>query len=529
MASDILIVGAGPAGLALAVSLGQFGIKPRIIDQASGLAGGSRAVALHSRTLEVLEMLGVADEVVTSGHRIHGASVYANGRRVLNFSFDELDSRFPYAVDLPQEETEQILTGALAEHGLEVEHNAALIGLDQNEGGVQASIQRPGKPVERWHGMFLAGCDGAFSTVRHLSSIRAGAVSPIESYVAAEVRLSHAPSDDEWHLSFTDDGVLAAAPVAGGAWRIIGDQRVLTDSRADTLRRVVSGHFGEISSLNWIGTYGVQKRQAAQFRSGRVFLAGDAAHVLSPVGGQGLNAGIQDAHNLAWKLAVAVRGRASELVLESYAVERQYAGRAVLALTEQLSAIANLRNPVSQQIRNRLLPVLAQFDIVQQRIARRIANAGLNYRDSPLVSQAGRWYSLGPAPGDQALDAPIAGGARLFDRIACARHVVLMFTGEQPSSENLRGFENTARYMHEGYAEGVQTILVSRAAMDWPGEKIVDVDGAIHHRYGAGLPCVYILRPDRYVGFRALSAEPMPVLEYFGRLSEEPGIDTASA
>jgi len=528
MSSEILIVGAGPAGLALAVSLGQFGIQPKVIDQASGTASGSRAVALHSRTLEVLEMLGVADEVVTSGHRIHGASVYANGRRVLNFSFDELDSRFPYAVDLPQEETEQILNGALAEQGIEVERNAALTGLDQNEGGVQAFIQRSGKPVERWQGMFVAGCDGAFSTVRHLSSIGAEAASGIESYVAAEVRFSHAPSDDEWHLSFTEDGVLAAAPLAGGVWRIIGDQRILTDSRPETLRRAVGSHIAEISSLNWIGTYGVQRRHASHFRSGRIFLAGDAAHVLTPVGGQGLNAGIQDAHNLAWKLALAARGRASDLVLDSYAIERQSAGRAVLALTEQLSAVANLRSPISQQIRNRLLPVLAQFDIVQHRIARRIANAGLNYRSSPLVSQAGRWYSPGPAPGDQALDAPIAGGPQLFDRIPAARHVVLMFTGEQPSSEDLRGFENTARYMREGYAEGVQTILVSRSAIDWPGETIVDLGGAIHHRYGAGLPCVYILRPDRYVGFRALSAEPMPVLQYFDRLSE-PGVDIVSA
>jgi 2-polyprenyl-6-methoxyphenol hydroxylase-like FAD-dependent oxidoreductase len=520
MTSDVLIVGAGPAGLALAVALGQFGIRPRIIDQASGMTAGSRAVALHSRTLEIMEMLGIADEVVTSGHRIHGASVYAHGKRILNFSFDELDSRFPYALDLSQEETEQILAGALAEHGIEVERATALTALEQDGKRVQASIQRPNKSLERWEGQFLAGCDGAFSTVRHLSAIAAETTSPIETYIAAEAKLSHAPSDDEWHLSFTDDGVLAAAPLAKGIWRIIGDQRIFPDSRAETLRRAVSAHIGEISALNWIGSYGVQKRQASHFRSGRVFLAGDAAHVLTPVGGQGLNAGVQDAHNLAWKLALAVRGKASDLVLESYASERGGAGRSVLAFTEQLSTVANLRSPVSQQIRNRLLPVLAQFDIVQHRIARRIANAGLNYRNSPLVSQAGRWYSPGPEPGDQAFDALIAGGPKLFDRFAPARHVVLMFTGEHPSSEELRSFGNTARYMREGYAEDVQTILVSRTAIDWPGETITDLGGTVHHRYGAGVPCVYVLRPDRYVGFRGLSAEPMPVLEYFGRLFE---------
>ncbi len=526
--ADVLIVGAGPSGLALAAALGQFGIRPKIIDQASGPASGSRAVALHSRTLEILQMLGVAGEVVTSGHRIHGASVYANGKRALSFSFDELDSHFPYAIDLPQEETEQILAGNLAEHGIEVERGAALTALEQNETGVQASIQRSGKPAERWEGSFVVGCDGAFSSVRHLCSIPAPTTSPIESYVGAEVRLSHPPSDDEWHLSFTDDGVLAAAPLIGGTWRIIGDQRIFPDSRADTLRRIVSGHIGEIASLSWIGTYGVQKRQASHFRSGRVFLAGDAAHVVTPVGGQGLNAGIQDAHNLAWKLALAVRGKATEAVLDSYAAERQSAGRAVLALTEQLSLVANLRNPVSQQIRNRLLPVLAQFDIVQHRLARRLSSPGLNYRSSPLACQSGRWYAPGPVPGDQAVDGIVAAGPRLFDRLSPVHHTVLMFSGDHPSSEELRGFENTARYMREGYPDDVQAILVSRAPIDWPGESVIDLGGTIHHRYGAGLACVYILRPDRYVGFRALTAEPMPVLEYFERVFE-PGLETASA
>ncbi len=517
---EILVVGAGPAGLTLAAELRRHGVWPRVIDQNSGSTPGSRAVAVQARTLEVFESMGVAADFISAGHKIHGASVHAGGSRILHFSFDELDSPFRYALDLPQQQTEHILLQVLAESGGTVERNTALTGIQQDEQGIQAFIQRGSGFPERWEGKYVVGCDGAFSTVRHVSSIPTENGAAIETYVAAEVRLSFPLPDDEWYLYCTEDGVLACAPLPGGLWRIVGDQRILPDSKAETIRAVARATIGEIAALDWIGSYGVQHKRAERYRLGRVFLAGDAAHVYSPAGGQGMNAGIQDVHNLAWKLALAVQGKASATVLESYGIERESAGRAVLALTEQLSAVANLRNPISQKIRNRILPFLAQFDIFQQRLARQVANASLNYRNSPIVSQHGRWYSPGPDPGDRALDATLADGSRLFDRLPGTKHAVMLFTAERPSAENLRGFSNTARYMREGYPEDVRTILISRGEVEWDGEHIVDLSGSLHHRYGAGLPCAYIIRPDRYVGFRGLSTEPMPVLEYFGRVFE---------
>ena len=518
--AEVLVVGAGPTGLSLAIELRRHGVSPRVIDQSSGLVPGSRAVALHSRTLEIFESMGIAAEVVSAGHKIHGASVYAEGKRILHFSFDELDSPFPYALDLPQSLTERILLRALTESGVTVERGSALTGLQQGSGGIQAFIQHGSGFPERWEGKYVVGCDGAFSTVRHVSSIPTENGAAIETYVAAEVRLNSSLADDEWYLFFTEDGVLACAPLTAGIWRIIGDQRIFPDSRAESVRAVVKANIGEVSELEWIGTYGVQHRCAVRYQMDRVFLAGDAAHVYSPAGGQGMNAGIQDAHNLAWKLALAVQGKASPAVLDSYGSERESTAHSVLGLTEQLSTVSNLRGPVSQRIRNRILPFLAQFEIFQQRIARQVANASLNYRNSPIVSAHGRWYSPGPDPGDQALDATLADGTRLFDRLPSTKHTVLLFTAEHPSAENLRGFSNIARYMREGYPDDVRTILISRANVEWDGEHILDLGGSLHHRYGAGLPCSYVIRPDRYVGFRGLSAEPMPVLEYFGRLFE---------
>jgi 2-polyprenyl-6-methoxyphenol hydroxylase-like FAD-dependent oxidoreductase len=518
--ADVLVVGAGPTGLSLAIELRRHGVWPRVIDQSSGLVPGSRAVALHSRTLEIFESMGIAAEVVSAGHKIHGASVHAEGKRILHFSFDEIDSPFPYALDLPQNITEQILLRVLTESGVTVQRNSALTGLQQSADGVQAFIQQGSGFPERWEGQYVVGCDGAFSTVRHVSSIGTENGAAIETYVAAEVRLNSALADDEWYLFFTEEGVLACAPLTGGVWRIIGDQRIFPDSRAESVRAVVKAHLGEVSALDWIGTYGVQHRRAARYQMDRVFLAGDAAHVYSPAGGQGMNAGIQDVHNLAWKLALTVQGKAAPSVLDSYGPERESTARSVMGLTEQLSTVSNLRSPVSQKIRNRMLPFLAQFEIFQQRISRQVANAGLNYRNSPIVSQHGRWYSPGPEPGERALDATLADGSRLFDRLPGTKHAVLLFTAEHPSADSLRGFSNIARYMREGYPDDVRTILISRAGIDWDGEHIVDLSGTLHHRYGAGLPCAYVIRPDRYIGYRGLSTEPMPVLEYFGHLFE---------
>lgn len=226
-----------------------------------------------------------------------------------------------------------------------------------------------------------------------------------------------------------------------------------------------------------------------------------------------MNTGIQDAHNLAWKLAMVLRGNAPESLLETYTAEREPVARSVTALTENLTAVASLRQPISQKIRNRLIPVLAGFEVIEKRVVDRVSELAIHYRSSPIVSQTGRWYPASPLPGERAPHLHLP---------ADHRHTVLLFTGAHPDPEDLRGFANIDRYMRQGYPDEVATHLVTRQDIEWEGSKILDAGGSIHRAYAAAVPCVYLIRPDHYVGFRSLTSDPLPLLEHLNRVYEPP-------
>jgi 2-polyprenyl-6-methoxyphenol hydroxylase-like FAD-dependent oxidoreductase len=504
----------------MASELARYGIPVRIVDRNPSPTQESRAVAIQARTLEVFAGMGLVHRILEAGHRIHGVNLSAEGHRILHFSFDELPSPFPFAIDLAQSVTERLLAAHLCNFGVQVERPLEITGLEPADSGVIVHT-----PAGDLWASYVIGCDGAHSAVRHAAGIPVEGDSGNENFILADVPVQWDGADDEWHLWFHEDGLFTMFPLAGGLYRLIAEVGPAdSPATAAEIRTVFAERGPRHATLGdpvWISRFQITHRKASSFRQDRVFLAGDAAHVHSPAGGQGMNTGIQDAYNLAWKLAMVIRGDAPDSLLDSYTAEREPVARSVLALTGNLNAIATLRHPISQKIRNRLIPILASFDIVEHRLVERLAEIGINYRGSPIVGESGKWYAAGPMPGDRALDADL-GGKPLFDILHGSRHAVLLFAAEHPEAEDMRAFANIHRYMHDGYKDQIDTWLIARREVPWSGSMLLDPDGHAHHAYAAGVPCVYLVRPDGYVGFRSLTPDPLPLLEFLNRIFEPP-------
>ena len=414
METEVLVVGAGPTGLVLAYLLARMGIRVRAIDQSDGPGETSRALVVQARTLEIYRQLGFVAPVVSQGVKVEGVNLWARGRKTAHVEFGQLgaiDSPFPYAVVFPQDEHERFLIDRLAEVGVTVERRTRLTDLSERAGRVVARLD--GTTCEA---SFLAGCDGARSTVRE----RLGAGFPGGTYehlfYVADVDAAGPLVDGELHVSFDDSDFAALFPLTkSGHVRLIGTIRPEQENAADRLRwnDVSPGLLRQlridVRRVNWFSTYRVHHRVAETFRRGCTFLLGDAAHIHSPVGGQGMNTGIGDAVNLAWKLAAALRGRAPLSVLDSYEPERIGFARRLVATTDRVFEMATRRGPLAAAVRMQIAPrfigAALRWRAVRRFLYRTVSQTAIQYRGSNLsAGRAGRiaggdrlpWVSPGP-------------------------------------------------------------------------------------------------------------------------------------
>lgn len=396
--SDVLIVGAGPTGLVLALWLTRLGVRVRIIDKTSEPGTTSRALAVQARTLEFYRQIGLADAVVERGRKVIAANLWVHGKKSARAVFGELGegiSPFPFALVFPQDEHEKLLIERLAQLGLTVERDTELLSFEETADRVLARIKLPNGTTEASEIAYIAGCDGAHSAVRQGLGIGFPGGIYTHLFYVADVQGSGPAMNGDLHVALDRADFLAVFPLKGeGRVRLVGTVRDEAARERDKLdwddvsKTVMESMRVDVERVNWFSTYRVHHRVADHFRHGRAFLLGDAAHIHSPVGGQGMNTGIGDAVNLAWKLAAVLQGRAEASLLDSYEPERIAFARRLVATTDQAFTAVTSPTLLARLIRLDMVPLLFPllFKLKQARryLFRTVSQTLVNYRGSSL-------------------------------------------------------------------------------------------------------------------------------------------------
>jgi 2-polyprenyl-6-methoxyphenol hydroxylase-like FAD-dependent oxidoreductase len=398
METPLLIVGAGPTGLVLALWLAKSGISFRIIEKNSGPGVASRAMVVQARTLEFYRQLGIAEQVVDSGIKLKGIHLRDGSREVAGFPFGDIGTDitpFPFAFSLPQDDHERLLVKLLEAIGVHVEWNTQLVRFKDDGQRVIATLQKAGAE-ENGEFAYVCGCDGAHSTVRQGLNLNFPGGTYEEIFFVADVQASGMALNQDVNLSLNARSFCLAFPVrSSGMFRLIGVVPKELAGREHLTFEEIRPHVKkqmdvDVQKVNWFSTYHVHHRVADHFRQGRLFIAGDAGHIHSPAGGQGMNTGIGDAVNLGWKLASVLRGRANPSILDTYESERIAFARILVATTDRLFQVIVGRGLWSRMVRGFFLPhiapVLLRFRAMQRAQFRLVSQTRIHYPDSALSS-----------------------------------------------------------------------------------------------------------------------------------------------
>jgi 2-polyprenyl-6-methoxyphenol hydroxylase-like FAD-dependent oxidoreductase len=511
---DVLVVGAGPTGLTLAAQLHALGAGVRIVDRQLDREHESRALAVQPRTLEVLRGLGIAPTLVERGNDTSQLQLHAGERVVVVRLFDVglEDTAFPFLLFISQAETEAVLNEHLAEQGVDVERGVELVEFKAGEDAVRCTLRHGDETTERLHARYLVGCDGAHSSVRHGAGIPFEGGAYPQTFVLGDLEVDGELEPDVGHAFLGESGMLFFFPLARPAsWRMLGmrppggeDEQERAQPTLADLQGIAEAFTGGRLRLRdpvWLTYFRLHHRHAARYRADRVFLAGDAAHVHSPAGAQGMNTGIQEASNLGWKLALVAKGIADEALLESYETERQPIGGFVLRFTDRAARIATSERRTLRLLRTELVPRLAPLVLRSSRARaygfRTLAQLRIHYRNSPAVQEGEPALRRGPQAGDRLPDARIARNGRpgwLHDALAPPGfHLLLCGPTDGWNEHHVAALQE--RY------NGL--VSVHRLARKATPRVLHDREGQAFSRLGVDGAAQYLVRPDGHIGYRS--------------------------
>jgi 2-polyprenyl-6-methoxyphenol hydroxylase-like FAD-dependent oxidoreductase len=484
----------------LALWLTRLGARVRIIDKTAEAGTTSRALAVQARTLEFYRQMGLAEAVVAAGRKMSAVNMWVTGRKATRAVFGDMGvgiSPFPFALIYPQDEHERLLIEQLGEAGVTVERQTELLRFEETAEGVVGHLRHADDGEERCNAVYLAGCDGAHSTVREALGIGFPGGTYEHLFYVADVEATGETMNGELHVALDRKDFLVVFPLKGERRaRLIGTVREEEIGKQhedlgweDVSKRVLEWIRIDVKTVNWFSTYRVHHRVAEHFRKGRVFLLGDAAHIHSPVGGQGMNTGIGDAVNLAWKLAAVVQGRARALVLESYEQERIGFARQLVATTDQAFTGVTSSGAMARLIRLHIvplvLPLLFAFKATRRLMFRRVSQTAIDYEGSSLSVG---WTER------------VGGG----DRLPWVEHT----NGGECNFAPLASLDWQVHVYGEASKE-MRAMCVTRKlpihVFPWRGEM---------RRTGLWRNAAYLVRPDGYVGLADAVGNPAAVTSY---------------
>ncbi|KAA6465395.1 hypothetical protein DYQ86_05505 [Acidobacteria bacterium AB60] len=408
--TDVLIVGAGPVGLFLANECARRGMRYRVIEMRAGQSEYSKALAIFPRTLEVFNMSGLVQPFLRIGNRVDSVAFMTREETLARMAFEPEGTPYPFVAMVPQDVTEKILVAELRRRGGEVEYETTFISAAEHDGYVSATLERRGERVQVT-AKFLVGCDGAHSAVRHLLHLPFEGGQYDGAFMLADVDTNEVLPANELHLCPSEFGPLAIFPMSATRRRLVATVDVMGDGAPslELVREVVAQRAPagfEAQGLHWSSYFRIHHRHVGRMHVGRIFIAGDAAHIHSPFGGQGMNTGLQDVWNLCWKLQLAVSGRGSQELLESYSAERCPVIKGVIETTHRITQAMGTKSSLAQAIRRTVIPLLSHVSAFERGFVENLSELGIAYSGSPIVEGGGARF----------WDDSLGGGQNIKDR-----------------------------------------------------------------------------------------------------------------
>jgi 2-polyprenyl-6-methoxyphenol hydroxylase-like FAD-dependent oxidoreductase len=495
--TDVLVVGAGPTGLMLANQLARRRVRTLIIDRHRGPARKTRALGVHARTLEIYARLGVVDRALKLGKRGTGANMWAQGRKMARIPLGEAGrdiTPYPFILVLGQDDNERILGDRLRDFGEQVQWNTELLGIEQRSDHVTATLRLPDGGTRQLTAAWVAGCDGARSATRELNGIGFPGAPYEHVFYVADTEVTGNMVAGEVNIYLWQRGFHLLFPMRGdNHWRVVGilppdlrgEEGTTFDDVIPSLR--AEAEMGlQFRACSWFSTYRIHHRVASRFRDRRCFLLGDAAHIHSPVGAQGMNTGLQDAYNLAWKLALVVKAEADATLLDSYEAERVPIARRLLDTTDRAFRLVVSDGLLAGLFRTEIVARLAAFAMrrepIQRLAFRVVSQTGIHYRTSPLSRSLAAPSAESPHAGDRfpwlrlrlRHDGPVED---LYEKLDDARWTLIVI-GQAAPVETTRGFEDLV-CIHSVVTDPANDAELTRARIAKPSFYLVRPDGHI--------------------------------------------------